>query len=91
MGFTFAFTESYVANSRQKSDPINSATGACAAGFLVGLRSMFIPLSVSSRLIQMIALQHALYQRLSGAAFFLEQRWVHSTMLVSYREGMGPH
>jgi len=40
MGFTFAFTETYMANLRQKNDPINSATGACAAGFLAGVRSM---------------------------------------------------
>jgi len=30
-----------MANLRQKNDPINGATGACAAGFLAGLRSMF--------------------------------------------------
>jgi hypothetical protein len=50
MGFTFAFTESYVANERQRNDPINSATGACAAGFLAGIRSMFMISFVSSRL-----------------------------------------
>lgn len=42
MGFTFAFTESFVANQRQKNDPINGATGACAAGFLAGVRCTFI-------------------------------------------------
>lgn len=51
MGFTFAFTESLVANERQKSDPISSATGACAAGFLAGVRSTlydFIRISQSN-------------------------------------------
>ncbi len=38
MGATFALTESTVANYRQKSDPINGAVGACAAGFLAGVR-----------------------------------------------------
>lgn len=42
MGFTFAFTESFIANQRQKNDPINGATGACAAGFLAGVRCTFI-------------------------------------------------
>jgi len=41
MGFTFAFTETCVANLRQKNDPINGAMGACAAGFLAGVRSAF--------------------------------------------------
>ncbi|KAJ3573665.1 hypothetical protein NP233_g2284 [Leucocoprinus birnbaumii] len=43
MGFTFAFTESYVANLRQKNDPINSVTGGCAAGFLAGVRKRSLP------------------------------------------------
>lgn len=38
MGATFAFTEAVVANQRQRDDPINGAVGACAAGFLAGLR-----------------------------------------------------
>lgn len=42
MGFTFAFMETCVANLRQKNDPINGATGACAAGFLAGVRSVFL-------------------------------------------------
>ncbi|KAF9455083.1 hypothetical protein P691DRAFT_770169 [Macrolepiota fuliginosa MF-IS2] len=46
MGFTFAFTESFVANTRQKDDPINGASGACAAGFLAGLRSRSLPMAV---------------------------------------------
>ncbi|KXN83868.1 NADH-ubiquinone oxidoreductase 21.3 kDa subunit [Leucoagaricus sp. SymC.cos] len=46
MGFTFAFTESYVANLRQKDDPINGASGACAAGFLAGVRSKSLPMAI---------------------------------------------
>lgn len=38
MGASYAFTESFVANQRQKEDSINTAAGACAAGFLAGLR-----------------------------------------------------
>ena len=38
MGFTFAATESFVANTRETKDPINAAAGGCAAGFLAGLR-----------------------------------------------------
>jgi len=38
MGATFALTESVVANERQKSDALNGAAGACAAGFLAGIR-----------------------------------------------------
>ena len=38
MGATFAATESIVANTRKKNDPINGAAGGCAAGFLAGLR-----------------------------------------------------
>ncbi|PFH54417.1 hypothetical protein AMATHDRAFT_3 [Amanita thiersii Skay4041] len=40
MGATFAFTESFVANQRQKNDAINGAVGACTAGFLAGLRGI---------------------------------------------------
>lgn len=38
MGATFAFTESFVANQRQKDDLWNGAAGACAAGFLAGIK-----------------------------------------------------
>ncbi len=41
MGATFAFTEAAVANQRQRDDPINGAVGACAAGFLAGLRGAY--------------------------------------------------
>ena len=39
MGATFALTESVVANAREKDDALNGAAGACAAGFLAGIRS----------------------------------------------------
>jgi hypothetical protein len=39
MGATFAFTETFVANQRQKTDPLNGMAGGCAAGFLAGIRS----------------------------------------------------
>jgi hypothetical protein len=38
MGATFAFTETVVANQRQKNDPLNGVAGGCAAGFLAGIR-----------------------------------------------------
>lgn len=38
MGATFALTESVVANQRHTDDAVNGAAGACAAGFLAGLR-----------------------------------------------------
>ena len=41
MGFTFAATESIVANTREKDDPLNGAAGGCAAGFLAGLKGAF--------------------------------------------------
>ncbi|ESK97911.1 nadh-ubiquinone oxidoreductase 213 kda subunit [Moniliophthora roreri MCA 2997] len=43
MGATFAFTEALVANQRQKNDAYNSASGACAAGFLAGIKTRSIP------------------------------------------------
>ena len=42
MGATFAFTEAFVANERQKNDALNGAAGGCAAGFLAGIRCRFI-------------------------------------------------
>jgi hypothetical protein len=41
MGATFAFTEAFVANERQKNDALNGAAGGCAAGFLTGIRCKF--------------------------------------------------
>ncbi|KAG6912009.1 hypothetical protein DXG01_000257 [Tephrocybe rancida] len=46
MGATFALTESVVANQRQKDDAVNGAAGACAAGFLAGIRVRSIPMAV---------------------------------------------
>ncbi|GAA93585.1 uncharacterized protein L969DRAFT_95769 [Mixia osmundae IAM 14324] len=37
MGFTFAFMDARLANFREIEDPLNSAFGACAAGFLGGI------------------------------------------------------
>ncbi|KAJ8702524.1 hypothetical protein PTI98_001232 [Pleurotus ostreatus] len=48
MGATFAFTEAAVANQRQRDDLINGAAGACAAGFLAGLRARSLPMAVGS-------------------------------------------
>lgn len=39
MGATFAFTEAFVANQREKNDALNGAIGGCAAGFLAGIKS----------------------------------------------------
>lgn len=38
MGATFAATETVVRNVREKNDALNGAAGACAAGFLAGIR-----------------------------------------------------
>jgi hypothetical protein len=40
MGATFAATKAAVANTRETEDSMNSAAGACAAGFLAGIRGM---------------------------------------------------
>ncbi|KAH9898310.1 hypothetical protein C8Q73DRAFT_641557 [Cubamyces lactineus] len=48
MGATFALTESVVANQRQVDDPLNGAAGACAAGFLAGIRARSLPMAVAS-------------------------------------------
>jgi hypothetical protein len=42
MGATFAFTEAFVANERQKDDALNGAAGGCAAGFLAGIKSALL-------------------------------------------------
>ncbi|KAH6917508.1 hypothetical protein BKA70DRAFT_336662 [Coprinopsis sp. MPI-PUGE-AT-0042] len=47
MGATFAFTESTVRNTREVDDAWNGASGACAAGFLAGLRSRSLPAGVA--------------------------------------------
>jgi hypothetical protein len=41
MGATFAFTEAFVANEREKNDALNGAAAGCAAGFLTGIRCRF--------------------------------------------------
>ncbi|KAH9486993.1 hypothetical protein JR316_0001059 [Psilocybe cubensis] len=46
MGAAFKFTETYVANERQKNDALNGAAGGCAAGFLAGLRSRSLPMAL---------------------------------------------
>jgi len=48
MGATFAFTEAAVANQRAKDDAVNGAAGACAAGFLAGIRARSIPMAIGS-------------------------------------------
>jgi len=48
MGATFALTESVVANQRHTDDAVNGAAGACAAGFLAGLRARSLPMAVGS-------------------------------------------
>ncbi|KAF8078682.1 hypothetical protein FPV67DRAFT_1557933 [Lyophyllum atratum] len=48
MGATFALTESVVANTRRKDDAVNGAVGACAAGFLAGIRARSIPMALGS-------------------------------------------
>lgn len=42
MAGTFAFTDAVVANTRRKDDYVNGASGACAAGFLAGLRGEYL-------------------------------------------------
>ncbi|KAH9944302.1 uncharacterized protein BXZ73DRAFT_96792 [Epithele typhae] len=48
MGATYATTESFVANAREVDDPLNGAAGACAAGFLAGLRARSLPVALAS-------------------------------------------
>jgi len=48
MGATFALTETTVANIREKDDAMNGAAGACAAGFLAGIRARSLPVAVAS-------------------------------------------
>jgi len=48
MGATFAFTEAFVANQRQKNDSLNGAIGGCAAGFLAGIKRRSLPLAIGT-------------------------------------------
>ena len=41
MGASFALTDAVVANTREKDDPLNAASGGCAAGFLAGIRGIY--------------------------------------------------
>ncbi|KAJ7125637.1 hypothetical protein C8R43DRAFT_1135216 [Mycena crocata] len=43
VGATYAVTEAIVANQRETDDALNSASAACATGFLLGLRARSIP------------------------------------------------
>jgi hypothetical protein len=46
MGATFAATEAVVANQRETEDSLNGAAGACAAGFLLGVRGALAYISL---------------------------------------------
>ncbi|KAN0065744.1 hypothetical protein ACQY0O_000874 [Thecaphora frezii] len=48
MGGIFSFTDSTVANFRQKSDAINGAAGGCAAGLVLGAGARSLPMMVGS-------------------------------------------
>ncbi|KAF7347879.1 NdufA11 NADH dehydrogenase subunit [Mycena venus] len=48
VGATFAMTESVVANQRQTDDAISAASGACAAGFLLGLSTRSLPMAIGT-------------------------------------------
>ncbi|KAJ7357312.1 hypothetical protein DFH08DRAFT_954590 [Mycena albidolilacea] len=49
VGASFAFTESVVANQRQTDDAISAASGACAAGFLLGISAArSLPMAVGA-------------------------------------------
>ncbi|KAJ6575052.1 hypothetical protein B0H19DRAFT_1254677 [Mycena capillaripes] len=48
VGATFALTESVVANQRQIDDAINPASGACAAGFLLGIGTRSLPMAIGT-------------------------------------------
>ncbi|KAJ7706240.1 hypothetical protein B0H17DRAFT_1036363 [Mycena rosella] len=48
VGATFAVTEAVVANQRETDDAMNGAAGACAAGFLLGLRSRSLPAAIGA-------------------------------------------
>ncbi|KAK7064272.1 NdufA11 NADH dehydrogenase subunit [Favolaschia claudopus] len=48
VGASFALTESAVANQREADDPISAASGACAAGFLLGLSTRSLPMALGT-------------------------------------------
>ncbi|KAJ7634248.1 hypothetical protein DFH06DRAFT_1100813 [Mycena polygramma] len=48
VGATFAVTDSVVANQRQADDAISAASGACAAGFLLGVGTRSLPMAIGT-------------------------------------------
>ncbi|PWN94009.1 hypothetical protein FA10DRAFT_270905 [Acaromyces ingoldii] len=48
MGGIFSFTDSFVANRRQKNDAFNGAAGGCAAGLVAGANARSIPMMFGS-------------------------------------------
>ncbi|GAC97462.1 mitochondrial import inner membrane translocase subunit [Pseudozyma hubeiensis SY62] len=44
MGGIFSYTDSTVANFRQKDDAVNGAIGGCAAGFVLGAAARSVPM-----------------------------------------------
>lgn len=70
MGAAFALTETAVANSREKTDPLNGVAGGCAAGFLAGVRGVHKSLSfiVSSNLRQLYYSARSLPMAVAGCA-----------------------
>ncbi|KAJ6519763.1 hypothetical protein C8R45DRAFT_952638 [Mycena sanguinolenta] len=48
VGASFAMTESMVANHREADDPISAASGACAAGFLLGISTRSLPMALGT-------------------------------------------
>ncbi|KAJ7786253.1 hypothetical protein B0H16DRAFT_1876312 [Mycena metata] len=48
VGATFGATESIVANMRRADDEVNAASGACAAGFLLGISAGSLPVAIGT-------------------------------------------
>ena len=44
MGGIFSYTDSTVANFREKDDAVNGAIGGCAAGFVLGAAARSVPM-----------------------------------------------
>ncbi|KAF9015104.1 hypothetical protein BDQ17DRAFT_1395459 [Cyathus striatus] len=75
MGATFALTEAVVANERQKKDAISGAAGACAAGFLAGVRARSLPMAFGSCAVMGAAMGMYDYAgTLTGDAKTMEER-----------------
>jgi hypothetical protein len=73
MGATFALTESVVANQRHTDDAVNGAAGACAAGFLAGLRGKYEQLE--RQVFPQICCQRVRFPWLLALALYLVQQW----------------